>query len=158
VNDFTLVVPYYRNPEMLRAQAALWRAYPPGVRIIVVDDGSPEPAAPILAEVMGEAPGDVLQCYRIAVDIPWNRGGARNLGTPSMAADRLGSCTSTSITCCRRERGAGAASKRRPDPDRVGTASARFRVGPSGRDAHEGHDRSEARNRSARSSRTSTAT
>src|SRR5690606_27317244 len=74
-NDITLVVPYYRNPNMLLEQAGYWAAYPPGLRVVVVDDGSPEPAADVL-------PADCLaRVYRIDVDLPWNRNGARNLGS-----------------------------------------------------------------------------
>lgn len=81
MTEFTLIVPYYRNPLMLVRQINEWIHYPEGVKIICVDDGSPEPAWPIMSEA---GPlyfwGNRLQLYRIGVDIPWNRGGARNLG------------------------------------------------------------------------------
>jgi len=67
---FTLILPYYRSPQMLRRQMEVVADYPPGYTVVVVDDGSPEPA---------EVPAGV-ELYRIEVDIPWNRGGARNLG------------------------------------------------------------------------------
>lgn len=71
---FTLIVPYYRNPEMLRRQASTWADYPAGIRVILVDDGSPEPAHEVL-------PADSRAAlYRVETDIPWNRNGARNLG------------------------------------------------------------------------------
>ncbi len=54
---------------------AEWRKYPRAVKIILVDDGSPEPAAPDLFNL------DEVSVYRIDVDIPWNRNGARNLGS-----------------------------------------------------------------------------
>lgn len=74
MNEFTLIVPYYRNPAMLRRQSFEFNKYPPQVKVIVVDDGSPEPAAEVLAGFQN------VRLLRIDVDIPWNRGGARNLG------------------------------------------------------------------------------
>lgn len=76
----TLIVPYYRNCAMLERQVREWNEYGAGVSIIVVDDGSPEPALPIIHANMSAALRDRLQLYRIGVDIPWNREGARNLG------------------------------------------------------------------------------
>lgn len=70
----TLVVPYYRNPLMLAHQARLWALYPGALRVIVIDDGSPEPALDALPS------GCRAAVWRIDVDIPWNRNGARNLG------------------------------------------------------------------------------
>lgn len=78
LNEFTLIVPYYRNVSMLRRQVEEWDKYPLELRIIVVDDGSPEPAAPHI--VLGVDPLRPLELYRITKDIPWNRNGARNLG------------------------------------------------------------------------------
>lgn len=77
----TLIVPYYRNMMMLAEQASQWNAYPESVRVIVVDDGSPEPALPIIEANVTDEARSRLQLYRIGVDIPWNRGGARNLGS-----------------------------------------------------------------------------
>ncbi len=73
----TMIVPYYRQPKMLEMQLQTWAHYAPEVRnafeFVVVDDGSPEPAhVPVSADV---------RLYRIKVDVPWNRGMARNLGT-----------------------------------------------------------------------------
>lgn len=75
----TLIVPYYRNPRMLERQLQEWELYPPELQIVVVDDGSPEPAGEVLrkANVLLH---ERLRLFRIKVDIPWNRGGARNLG------------------------------------------------------------------------------
>jgi hypothetical protein len=71
----TLILPYYRNPKMLAKQIENWQQMSDYVRgaltLLVVDDGSPEPAVGI--------PG-LMQLYRITKDIPWNRNGARNLG------------------------------------------------------------------------------
>lgn len=80
----SLIIPYYRNPNMLERQLKTWANYPPEVRaafqFIVVDDGSPEPAEPIVS--VWNKQGELnVSLYRIEVDIPWNRGGARNLGS-----------------------------------------------------------------------------
>lgn len=76
----TLICPYYRNAAMLAEQVRVWNDYPEGIRIIVVDDGSPEPALEIIRAGAEQGLLDRLELYRIDVDIPWNRGGARNLG------------------------------------------------------------------------------
>ena len=76
MNEITLIVPYYRNPKMLLKQEEYWQLYPPELKIIVVDDGSPEdPADEVLSK---NCPATI---YRIDTDIPWNRNGARNVGT-----------------------------------------------------------------------------
>lgn len=87
MTGFTLIVPYYRNPRMLVEQLRAWEQYPEGVSIILVDDGSPEPALPIIDPLASPALRQRLSLYRIDVDIPWNRGGARNLGTHQAATD-----------------------------------------------------------------------
>lgn len=79
--NFTLVIPYYRNPAMLRRQALEWQDYPADVKVVVIDDGSPEPAVDAILGSMAPAYADRAEFYRIDVDIPWNRNGARNLGT-----------------------------------------------------------------------------
>jgi hypothetical protein len=70
----TLILPYYRSPEMLRVQRHEIAQYPDGLHVIVIDDCSPEPASEIVT------PSDRIGLYRIHDDIPWNRNGARNLG------------------------------------------------------------------------------
>lgn len=70
MNEITLVIPYYNQPNMLAKQMEGVKAYPPGIKIIVIDDGSPIPA---------EVPEGV-DLYRIDDDIPWNREQARNIG------------------------------------------------------------------------------
>lgn len=74
----TLIVPYYRNVAMLREQATEWLRYPADMRIILVDDGSPEPALDV---IRGVGHTGALSVFRILKDVPWNRGGARNLGS-----------------------------------------------------------------------------
>lgn len=91
MNELTLVVAYYRNCAMLKRQVEEWNKYPQGIKVICVDDGSPEPALPIILQAIQksfiypfdptkvfEAP---VQLYRIGIDRPWNRSGARNLGS-----------------------------------------------------------------------------
>jgi hypothetical protein len=70
----TLIVPYYENPRFLETQAAVWRTYPEGVSIVVVDDGSPTPA-----ELPPHMDGRV-RLFRIEQDVPWNWLAARNIG------------------------------------------------------------------------------
>ena len=79
IEQITLIIPFYRNVGMLREQMRVLADYPDGWKFIVVDDGSPEPAADIVASV-AQSVKDRLALYRITVDLPWNRGGARNLG------------------------------------------------------------------------------
>jgi hypothetical protein len=74
----TLVTCYYRQPVMLREQIRTIESYPPELaqrlKIIIVDDGSPEPA---------EVPATLaceVELYRILEDRPWHHIGARNLG------------------------------------------------------------------------------
>jgi hypothetical protein len=76
-----IVIPFYRNCAMLAEQIATWNEYPNGFDFIVVDDGSPEPALPIIEANANAFVRERLQLYRVDVDIPWNRGGARNLGS-----------------------------------------------------------------------------
>lgn len=78
----TVIVPYYRAPNMLRQHLNTWSAYSPEVlglmRLFIVDDGSPEPAEEVIRKSGTALP---LALFRIKKDIPWNRGGARNLGS-----------------------------------------------------------------------------
>lgn len=85
----TMIVPYYRQPNMLRKQLETWATYAPEVQaafdFVVVDDCSPEPAAEVLLFASFAAPS--LRLYRIDKDVPWNRGMARNLGTQQAETD-----------------------------------------------------------------------
>lgn len=78
--DLTLVMPFYRNSTMLERQFAGWADWAEKqkkrVKIILVDDGSPEPAAAI------ERPDGLpaLEIYRVTEDRPWHQHAARNLG------------------------------------------------------------------------------
>lgn len=74
----SVVITYYSQPAMLAEQARTWRGYPPGIEVVVVDDGSAIPAA---------AEGCAI--YRVAKDIPWHQDGARNLGAHVAAGEWL---------------------------------------------------------------------
>lgn len=73
----TLVLPYYSNPDFLKQQMAWWGQYPAHLKehlsVILVDDGSPEPAVVV-------DPPVALRLFRIEVDIRWNWLAARNIG------------------------------------------------------------------------------
>jgi Glycosyl transferase family 2 len=78
--DLTLICPYYRQPLILREQLRHWVAYPEGFHFALVDDGSPEPAKAVVEECPAHLKRRI-ELYRITVDQPWNRGGARNLAS-----------------------------------------------------------------------------
>lgn len=84
----TLCLSYYRQPLMLARQLAEFEKYPSGIQIIVVDDGSPEPAREVLAAASA-ALRSRLKLYRIDVDLQWNREGARNLSAQKATTDWL---------------------------------------------------------------------
>jgi len=87
---FTLIMPYYENPNFLAQQLAHLAALPVDVRevlsIIIVDDGSPEsPAEPIIGEFLAyyeqrAQPFESVRLFRIDVDVRWNWLAARNIG------------------------------------------------------------------------------
>lgn len=81
VDELTIIIPFYRNSGILKRQIQEWNQYPPGIKVICVDDGSPEPAKPIIEENASAELRNRLQLYRIGIDLSWNRGGARNLGS-----------------------------------------------------------------------------
>jgi hypothetical protein len=85
IRKLTWIIPYYCNAPMLRLHMENLASYPAeflaNLRVIYVDDGSPEPERP--DRILRGAPSNVkpsLVLYRIKVDIPWNWHGARNLG------------------------------------------------------------------------------
>lgn len=91
IDGFTLVVPFYRNVDMLRRQLACFSRYDERIKIVLVDDGSPEHAMDVIrgAGYNWQTFGGRLEVYRILEDIPWNRGGARNLGATVCTTDWL---------------------------------------------------------------------
>lgn len=85
LNKIQWIIPYYRNAPMLEVHVRNWSRYTPEVlenlRVILVDDGSPEPDRP--DAILKSAPDEVrsrIRLLRILEDIPWNQHGARNLG------------------------------------------------------------------------------
>jgi hypothetical protein len=80
VADLTLVMPTYLNSGMIARQFEGWAAWPGSLKerleVILVDDGSPEPAA----DVPRPQGLPALRIYRVKDDIPWHQHGARNLG------------------------------------------------------------------------------
>lgn len=74
----TFVYPYYMNRHFFRQQIAGWWQYPEEFRslitVIVVDDGSPEPAQ------LPDARPFRMRLFRIHEDRPWNWLAARNIG------------------------------------------------------------------------------
>lgn len=77
----TLVYPYYENPIFFRYQLSHWSVLPAYMRdllrVVVVDDGSPDNPA---IEVLREMPLPFVSLYRIDVDVRWNWIAARNIG------------------------------------------------------------------------------
>ncbi len=83
----SLVMPFYRNSRMLCRHLMVWRdewsaELKRDIEIVLVDDGSPEPAADVIAEMWnGDRTGlPALSLYRVLEDRPWHQHGARNLG------------------------------------------------------------------------------
>lgn len=81
----TLVYPYYENPQFFAVQLLRLfgrsRSFDPFVKVIVVDDGSPDhPAEAVIREADGVVYDGRLRLFRIDVDVPWNWLAARNIG------------------------------------------------------------------------------
>ena len=83
---WTLILPYYENPTMLKMQLEYIEAWPreerESVELIVVDDGSPyQPALPVVRDWCGgrELLPFKFRLYRIGVDVRWNWIACRNL-------------------------------------------------------------------------------
>lgn len=81
----TYIIPYYDAPKMLYAQLLNFRSMDESVhawlRLLIVDDCSPVPAESIVSKFMRSDMTALISLYRIKTDIPWNRNGARNLGS-----------------------------------------------------------------------------
>lgn len=82
----SVIVPFYRNNAMLRVHLHKWlyeysSAVHEKMKLIIVDDGSPEPAIEAIGPFRRGLAHIGARLLRIGVDIPWNRGGARNLGS-----------------------------------------------------------------------------
>lgn len=77
--NLTIVMPFYDNTSMLSLQYEGWASWAPKrrrrLKIILVDDGSPEPAADVARPI-----GLEIEIYRVLEDRPWHQHAARNLG------------------------------------------------------------------------------
>lgn len=73
----SIITHFYNSPEKIERQLAAWKKVDPNIlkfiEFIVVDDGSKD--VPTIVP-----DGLQLRAFRIKTDIPWNQGGARNLG------------------------------------------------------------------------------
>lgn len=83
MNEITLIIPYYRAPLMLSQHLQVIKNYPEQLRVVLVDDCSPEPAE----EVIDGWKSPNFSLYRIDTDLAWNREGARNLGATVAETD-----------------------------------------------------------------------
>lgn len=82
LNDVTLCLAYYENPEMLVHQIEQLNAVPDElrahIRVIIVDDGSPNhPAEHVLDN--GPNAAFPIALYRMDVDVRWNQDACRNI-------------------------------------------------------------------------------
>lgn len=77
----TLVMPFYMNPGQLALQYRNWLSWSGKhrnrLRVIIVDDGSPEGHAANVPRPYGLPE---VEIYRVLEDKPWHQHGARNLG------------------------------------------------------------------------------
>jgi hypothetical protein len=87
--ELTLCVPFYRNPLMLARQIEEWNKYPDWVRVILVDDCSPEPALPIVKRLASAETLKRLEVYRTDIDVKWAREFCRNLMAKVATTDWL---------------------------------------------------------------------
>jgi glycosyltransferase involved in cell wall biosynthesis len=73
----SIISHYYNHPQMVQDQIAYWESLPDNflshVEFILVDDCSEE--TPIIPATKLN-----LKVFRVITDVPWNQGGARNLG------------------------------------------------------------------------------
>jgi glycosyltransferase involved in cell wall biosynthesis len=76
----SLIMPFYLNRSMLELQLAEWTRWSATakaqIEIIIVDDGSPDPAV----DVPRSSGLPELSIYRVTEDRPWHQHAARNLG------------------------------------------------------------------------------
>jgi glycosyltransferase involved in cell wall biosynthesis len=80
----SLIMPFYENRGMLELQMTEWLRWSPKakaqIEIIIVDDGSPDPALDVAMPGLRECDRPVISIYRITEDRPWHQHAARNLG------------------------------------------------------------------------------
>jgi hypothetical protein len=94
--EFTLIMPYYENPEFLRYQLDRWRVLPvvlrENVELVLVDDASPAPTAADVLHAYRTMSARSVQfdwygalpfrtrVFRVEQDVRWNWLAARNIG------------------------------------------------------------------------------
>lgn len=81
MEPLTIAFAYYKNKKTLEHHLGIFSSFSAQIknllRVIVVDDGSPQGSA---IDCIGNSHIDFdLKIYRIGVNIPWNMDGARNL-------------------------------------------------------------------------------
>lgn len=90
--NITEVRAYYRNPDMLRRHLARWEelsdALRSRLRIILVDDGSPQDRAEDVLRKWGTLPLPI-SLFELEVDVRWNWLAARNIGASRAPAGWL---------------------------------------------------------------------
>jgi len=87
---FTIGYTYYEDPELLQEQINLWKYYPPGIEIIVVDDGSSVfPAEEILKDIHIQPD---IKLYEVDEDLGFNSHGCRNLIASVASSDFILFC------------------------------------------------------------------
>ena len=93
----TVVLPYYNDNIHLCRQLAHFQKLPPQHRrqlcLIIIDDASMMHALDVNCTGLGHlssfVPDYELRLYRIIQDIPWNQGGAKNLGAAAASSEWL---------------------------------------------------------------------
>lgn len=77
VKKLSIISHYYNHPQMVQDQIAYWESLPASflsqVEFILVDDCSSQ--TPVFNATHLD-----LKLFRVITDLPWNQGGARNLG------------------------------------------------------------------------------
>lgn len=77
MTDLTIILTYYNQNKILEKQIQNWESYSDEIlqkiTFIIIDDGSLIPAKVNTSKLN-------INIFRILEDIPWNIGGARNLG------------------------------------------------------------------------------
>lgn len=90
---FTLIMPYYENPNFLAAQIMHWQGRLPDdltryMSIMIVDDGSPNRKAQDVFKTYWPIDSSIsLSQFRIEVDVRWNWLAARNIGVHNSKTD-----------------------------------------------------------------------
>lgn len=80
----SIISHYYNHPQMVQDQIAYWESLPDSflsqVEFVLIDDCSEK--TPLISATKLN-----LRVYRVITDVPWNQGGARNLGAFNATGD-----------------------------------------------------------------------